>query len=240
MTDNTPYHMTITTDIPNLDVVVQPADGHELARLKQLSGIEVSDHAVQTMYKCCACHGIGCDATGSDCTHCSGSGMCPHDAADQAVANTGDAAACSNCDGTGYDHLNEEICNECYGTGMMESNDLNEMYDYGHTVEHSLARLKKYEDASSYTPLNPKQKFGHAGVDNTMEDDAAEENLLEYLTGEYAKFLLEDIDISSGTQSPLTATVRDEFDKDPLAEEDPVTNGSRSPLSRIKRQSLKK
>lgn len=237
MTDKTIYHVTIAAANPDLDVVVQPATSSEIARLKHLSGLDSVQDDVSGVHVCCACNGSCCDEAGNECMHCNGCGMCSHAPSDH---DADIDLVCTQCGGTGYDHQNEEICNECYGTGMSETTDLEEMHDYGHTVEHSLARLKKYEDAASYEPLNPKQRFGHAGVDNTMMDDAEETSLLEHLTAEYAKFLLEDIDIAAGTQSPLTATDRDEFDKDPLAREEPVTDGSRSPLSRIKRQSVKR
>jgi hypothetical protein len=132
---------------------------------------------------------------------------------------------CSNCMGTGYDQANNTECMECAGSTA----ELEEMYDYG----HSMTRLARYENAADLKPINPKQQFGKPG-DNTMEDTA--EEILEKLTEAYTAHLLEDIDPSSGMSSPLTATVRDEFDKDPLANEEVDESGNRSPLSRVKRQ----
>jgi hypothetical protein len=40
--------------------------------------------------------------------------------------------------------------------------------------------------------------------------------------------------------SPLTQSERINFDKDPQANEEPVTDGSRSPLSKIVRQKIAK
>jgi hypothetical protein len=60
------------------------------------------------------------------------------------------------------------------------------------------------------------------------------------LNEEYRSFLAEaDLEHSNaGSQSPLTYTDRDKFDKDPFHDEDPVTDGSRSPLSHIGRQDV--
>ena len=63
------------------------------------------------------------------------------------------------------------------------------------------------------------------------------------LKGDYRAYIAEAelaASNAAGAQSPLTATDRDDFEKDPFANEKPVTDGSRSPLSTIKRQSVEK
>jgi hypothetical protein len=55
----------------------------------------------------------------------------------------------------------------------------------------------------------------------------------------YDKFILEN-DNQAGLISPLTGTDRDDFDHDPLRDQDPVTDGTHSPMSTIKLQDLPK
>ena len=138
------------------------------------------------------------------------------------------------------DNLDEENCMECgglmmEGTCMECGNTLDETYDYGHTM----ARLRRYQEPSSLKPVKPDQAFGKQ-ADNTWKDDP--NDALDHLTEAYARFLAEadQPDDNDGTLSPLTSDSRNEFNKDPFSGEEAVTDGSRSPLSSIKRQNVYK
>jgi len=111
-------------------------------------------------------------------------------------------------------------------------------YDHGHD-EHPEAgeplEVKDYE----WDGPHINQRFGKIG-DNTLMAERAD-SLFAALNEEYTSFLAEAElapSNASGAESPLTANARDAFDKDPFADEEPVTDGSRSPLSHIGRQDV--
>ena len=61
--------------------------------------------------------------------------------------------------------------------------------------------------------------------------------LHDRLVSEYQRYLAEtERENESGDMSPLSDATKPGFDKDPLSGEKPVTDGSRSPMSRVKRQ----
>ena len=139
---------------------------------------------------------------------------------------------CAFCEGNGADHMGGK-CGYCNGTGSREL-DEEMLHDYG----HSMSRLAKYQSSSNLKPITAKQNFGKQ-ADNTWKDDP--EQVLDHLTESYAAFLLEaDIDLDAGTQSPLTADSRNKFDRDPQSNDKVVDDGSRSPMSSIKRQKIYK
>lgn len=82
------------------------------------------------------------------------------------------------------------------------------------------------------------QRFGKIG-DNTLMSERRE-SIYKALTEEYEGLLAEAELAPSdvGSQSPLTATKRDAFDKDPFVGDKAVTDGSHSPLSTVKRQDV--
>ena len=111
-------------------------------------------------------------------------------------------------------------------------------HDHGHE-EHTEAgeplEVKDYE----WDGPHINQRFGKIG-DNTLMAERAD-SLFAALNEEYSSFLAEAElapSNASGAESPLTANARDAFDKDPFADEEPVTDGSRSPLSHIGRQDV--
>ena len=111
-------------------------------------------------------------------------------------------------------------------------------HDHGHE-EHPEAgeplEVKDYE----WDGPHINQRFGKIG-DNTLMAERAD-SLFAALNEEYSSFLAEAElapSNASGAESPLTANARDAFDKDPFADEEPVTDGSRSPLSHIGRQDV--
>jgi hypothetical protein len=90
-----------------------------------------------------------------------------------------------------------------------------------------------------YRPEQVPQRLSKPG-DNPM---VAEEVMSRYkkLVNEYVSFMAESsIPNEDGIESPLTAADREEFDKDPSANEELKTDGSMSPMSTIKRQDVMK
>ena len=128
----------------------------------------------------------------------------------------------------------------CAATTDEEVMDENAEHDFGHE-EHSDSGEPVDPQKYMWNPLNPKQKFGKIG-DNTMVKEAADA-LYVKLKKDYKTYVAEaDLAASNvtGANSPLTAPDRDEFEKDPFVDEKPVTDGSHSPLSTVKRQSVMK
>ena len=87
----------------------------------------------------------------------------------------------------------------------------------------------------------PERFVSHTSGSNPLVSQVKEDVYNKLLTA-YKEFLEEssDIDDSAGLLSPLTANSRDEFDKDPFSEDDKdsITDGSKSPLSTVKRQRI--
>jgi hypothetical protein len=113
-------------------------------------------------------------------------------------------------------------------------------HDYGHD-EHPEAGEPVDVKDYVYQGRHINQRFGKIG-DNTLMAEQAERanSLFNVLNEEYTNYLIEaDLEHSNdGSESPLTANSRDKFDKDPFSNEEPVTDGSRSPLSHIGRQDV--
>lgn len=115
------------------------------------------------------------------------------------------------------------------------------MENADHDVGHDLkSEVGEPLDVQEYIWDGPhiNQRFGKIG-DNTLESQR-KETIFKALTEEYDTFLSEAElpPASVGSQSPLTATTRDTFDKDPFVSEPAVDDGSHSPLSTVKRQDV--
>lgn len=110
-------------------------------------------------------------------------------------------------------------------------------HDYGHDAKSEAGEPLDVQDYIWDGP-HINQRFGKIG-DNTLMSERRE-TLYKSLSEQYEQFLAEAELAPSdvGSQSPLTATDRDEFDKDPFAGDKAVTDGSHSPLSTIKRQDV--
>jgi hypothetical protein len=118
-------------------------------------------------------------------------------------------------------------------------------HDYGHDEHPEAGEPLEVKDYV-YQGRHINQRFGKIG-DNTLMAEQAEraDSLFDVLNEEYTSYLIEAESDAAGvttangnSQSPLTANSRDKFDKDPFSNEEPVTDGSRSPLSHIGRQDV--
>lgn len=136
-----------------------------------------------------------------------------------------------------HDHGDHKACG-CDGPcdcdqATMENAD----HDYGHDKKSETGEPLDVQDYIWDGP-HINQRFGKIG-DNTLMSERRD-SLFKSLTEQYEQFLSEAELAPSdvGSQSPLTATKRDTFDKDPFAGDDAVTDGSHSPLSTVKRQDV--
>ena len=118
-------------------------------------------------------------------------------------------------------------------------------HDYGHDEHPEAGEPLEVKDYV-YQGRHINQRFGKIG-DNTLmaEQEARADSLFNVLNEEYTSYLIEAESDAAGvttangnSQSPLTANSRDKFDKDPFSNEEPVTDGSRSPLIHIGRQDV--
>jgi hypothetical protein len=147
---------------------------------------------------------------------------------------------CSN--DNDYDPQDNELDSN-YEMRMAEDID----NDFGHT-DHPDAGEPVDPNTYLYRAPNGAQRTTKArGGDNALinneiiKEDAGK--LFTKLKKDYRAYVAEaDLAASNapGALSPLSASSRDEFVKDPFADDESVTDGSRSPLSTIKRQSVAK
>jgi hypothetical protein len=111
-------------------------------------------------------------------------------------------------------------------------------YDYGedHSEDCHTFDIKDYnfKGKADLPERLTSARFGS----NPLKSEMKESVQLQKLREQYAQFLNETDVNDAGAASPLTADSRDEFDKDPLASEPTVDDGTRSPLSKIERQTL--
>lgn len=147
---------------------------------------------------------------------------CPH---------CGNAMNCCGCDGSveatfGPDGVTME--NADHDFGNQDHPDVGEPVD---------------PDSYMYKAPNGPQRVvkGMLGDNSLIKEDA--KKLFTKLKNDYKSYVAEaDLAASNtpGANSPLTSADRDEFNKDPFAGDEAVTDGSRSPLSTIKRQKVLK
>ena len=144
-------------------------------------------------------------------------------------------------DGCDSDHGGEECFDE--DENLEEALD---DFDYGEVVidddGHALD-----PDTYWYKGSKDDQRIvkGNLGDNPLIAKESIE--IEKKLKTKWAKFLAEaneelnnEDDISSGQLSPLTMSGRSNFDPNPQEENGPVTDGSRSPMSKIIRQHIEK
>lgn len=123
------------------------------------------------------------------------------------------------------------------GLSMEENID----HDFGHTAHSDMGEPV---DPDTYTYKAPvgTQRFvkGTMGDNPLIKENA--DALGAKLKKDYKRYVAEAelARSNAGDASPLTADNRDKFDKDPFTGDTPVTDGSRSPLSTVKRQKVSK
>ena len=114
-------------------------------------------------------------------------------------------------------------------------------HDYGLT-EHSDMGVPVDPDSYMYkaTVVNQRMVKGIMGDNPLIKEDA--DALGAKLKKDYKRYVAEAelARSNAGDLSPLSKDNREKFDIDPFAGDTPVTDGSRSPLSTIKRQKVNK
>ena len=175
------------------------------------------------------------------CDHCGASyGDCDcdddhDDSCEHCGANAGEC-------GCGDDYQMMQPAMQATSYGLVDGATMeNADYDFGHDdVDDEGETLDL--DTYMYKAPTGKQRMvkGMLG-DNPLVKESAQA-IHAKLKGAYKSYVAEaELNRSnSGAASPLTADNRNEFKKDPFANEKPVTDGSHSPLSKVKRQPLNK
>lgn len=111
-------------------------------------------------------------------------------------------------------------------------------YDYGleHEPDDHTFDIKEY-NFKGRADLPERLSSARYGS-NPLKSEMKENANLALLRAKYEEFLAESYDNADGQESPLSSENREDFAHDPLAGEAPVSDGTRSPLSRIKRQDM--
>lgn len=170
---------------------------------------------------------------------------CPHCGAEKGMC------LCPDDDDEGYE--NQAGIDQLDHLALEDINN-----DFGH-VDHSDSGDEVDRNTYLWKAPNGAQRITRGpGGDNSLIPDAQEDDSLgisnplikEHANALFVKFAKEyksyiaEADLAAsnvtGAESPFTATDRDNFDKDPFAGDTEVTDGSRSPLSTIKRQDVLK
>ncbi len=112
-------------------------------------------------------------------------------------------------------------------------------YDYGHEGAQDAVEFDIKEYNFKGRADLPERLTSARYGSNPIKSEMKEHISYEGIRSAYEQFIAES-ENEAGLMSPLTANHRDEFDKDPLSDEDPVTDGSHSPLSTIQIQDLPK
>ena len=146
-----------------------------------------------------------------------------------------DEQSCSICGA--HDHSDED-CPSPFAAGhdhdQMELDEEIAEYDHG---KKEFAGEGDEVDVDSYVVQG--SKLPQRIVKGNQGDNPLISELHAHLMGEYNRYLAEaeaDRENEDGILSPLSDATKPGFDKDPFAGTDAVTDGSRSPMSTIKRQ----
>jgi hypothetical protein len=243
--DSTRFDLTIsTTDAPNRSASVSSDAPDDVLRLMQLAGAgEASKRYVATVTK---------NQPNTPPATMNVNSADPDDVMRLLhLAGVATQAAQKACGCTGPCECGTEKACGCPGPCDCNSSDdtvqpeiivveQQAEYDYGHRdpIEDELEfDIKDYNfKGRADLPERPTSaRFGSNPLKSEMR-----ESIYARLLNDYKSYVIETTpnDVNrDGRSSPLTATTRDEFLKDPFTEE-PDTDGSESPLSTIKRQHL--
>lgn len=133
-------------------------------------------------------------------------------------------------------HMPNCGCDTCAPDAMMEQQA---EHDYGHDGEQDAVEfdIKDYnfKGRADLPERLTSAKYGSNPIKSEMKEHIS----YDAIRSAYEAFLSES-ENEAGLMSPLTANARDEFDHDPLGDEQPVTDGTHSPMSTIKLQELPK
>jgi len=145
----------------------------------------------------------------------------------------------SNCDCTG-EYIGESLTDYDHGhRRVTKRGEIVDSDEYDYKIPAYSQKIVKGSMGDNPLSKDPELFVGMKGK---ITSDNLAEKIFTKLANGYAKFLKEDgntnqgtVDGATGLISPLTNCGRDFIDKDPGKDEKVVDDGSRSPLSRIKR-----
>ena len=245
------YKLSVTSDATDINVLSVNAD--EVARIVQLAGIIEPSKPTSTV------------ATAADpiaAAPVAGADALPADAAgaefntdmDVMRKNAGMAVSARPAihmpddtdDGmamdTGYADDAEDSIDDDIDDGIDDTmqQDMDEMlaleedvaeYDYGHRKFKDEGEEVDEIDLVWQAVENPQRIKGSPGDNGLIQE------LHNKLASDYAQYLAEtERENDTGVMSPLSDPTKPSFDKDPLSDEEPIDDGSHSPMSTIVRQ----
>lgn len=215
------YQLKVTSDTTNIDV--DSIDADEVARIVQLAGLK----------------GGGVQASVPQVPSPEPQVPLPAETPGEVpVTDVGmDEQTCSICGASDHD---EYGCPQSLAAEDIEdmSSELDEEmaeFDHGHREVNDEGEEVEV-DTYVYVPDRLPQHFGKQG-DNTLNDPLNEKaDTIFHNLQEAYKAYISEAENEDGSMSPLSDPTKPEFDKDPFSGEKPVDDGSRSPMSTVKRQ----
>jgi len=222
------YQLKVTSDTTNIDV--DSIDADEVARIVQLAGLkggDVSASATQI------------SSPGSEMS----SSVIPAEIPNEVpVTDAGmDEQTCSICGASDHDEYGcpQSLAAEDIEDMSAELDEEMAEFDYGYrTVNDEGDEVDV--DTYMYEPDRLPQHFGKPG-DNTLNDPLNEKvDMIFRNLQEAYKAYISEAENEDGSMSPLSDPTKPEFDKDPFSGEKPIDDGSRSPMSTVKRQPVLK
>jgi len=162
----------------------------------------------------------------------------PH--VDMLPAHDDHAEMCDDCGCSGAECNCDQLATSSGGplNGSMEEDIDN---DFGHTAQSDMGEPVDPDTYTYKAPVGTQRMVKGIMGDNPLIKENASQ-LHVKLKKDYKSYVVEAelARSNAGDASPLTADNRDKFEVDPFLNDEPVTDGSRSPLSTIKRQSVNK
>ncbi len=173
-----------------------------------------------------------------------------------ALAGNPDDYAASHADMPAHDDHAEhaDMCDDC-GSAECTCDDISTSSsglidlsmeedidnDFGHTAQSDMGEPVDPDTYTYKAPVGDQRMVKGIMGDNPLIKENAGQ-LHVKLKKDYKSYVVEAelARSNAGDASPLTADNRDKFEIDPFLNDEPVTDGSHSPLSTIKRQSVNK
>ena len=132
--------------------------------------------------------------------------------------------------------LPQQACDVCGEVECQCDHNVSEAADYDYS-DQEVDDEGHPIDPENYVWQGAKEPQRIAQIGN----NPLAETLFGRIKKQWTDFLAEaDLSGEAGTESPLTDPTKPDFDKDPMSGEKPVTDGSRSPFSTVRRQKVEK
>lgn len=154
--------------------------------------------------------------------------------------NSADATGCETCGS--QDHM-QDVCPHAVQPAMVTDASAEGLAE--EQADHDYGSQDVDEEGHEVDPSTyiwNGGKLPQRIVKGTQGDNPLISEIHSQLVEKWSKFLTEDADRENedGSLSPLSDPTKPEFDKDPLSNEEPVVDGSHSPMSTIARQAALK